>query len=263
MKHSNPIVQEVIEKMETVTAMTKSFVQIGSAVRGLLIPGNAGIGKTHFVKRAFIETGTTESVDYVKGGSVTAPSIYYKLWLNRERGRVLVLDDVDLIHKSKSEVSAILDLFKGATELEKGEKVLTWLRASQNQLFKENEVPMEFDFQGSIIWITNENQESLVKSCGPHWQAISSRFRQVPVWLNDQEKLLYTLYLIEEVGLLGKECQAKEGGYPEPVIAQTAKYLRENWKNMDDVTPRVAINIADTMDLYPDSWEVILRNSLQ
>jgi hypothetical protein len=160
-------------------------------------------------------------------------------------------------------VSAILDLFKGATELDKGEKILTWLRASQNQLFRENDVPSEFDFQGSIIWITNENQESLIKSCGPHWQAISSRFRQVPVWLNDQEKLLYTLHLIEEIGLLGKECQAKEGGYPDHVIKQTTEYLRNNWKRMNDITPRVAINIADTMDIYPNDWETYLQYSLR
>lgn len=259
-KNSNPIVQEVKEKFETVKQMTKIFATSnGAAMRGIIITGNAGIGKTHFVKQAFIETDTFDRVDYVKGSSITAPAFYYRLWLNRLPGQILVLDDVDLVQKSKAEVSAILDLMKGATEPTKGERQLSWLRASSNVLFKENGVPDTFDFQGSIVWITNETQESLAKACGPHWNAISSRFRQVPVWLDDKESLMYTIHLIEEAGLLGKDCEAKEGGYSEDIIKETVKYLRENWKGMNDITPRVAVKIADTIESYPNDWKIYIE----
>ena len=259
-KNSNPIVQEVKDRFNTVKQMTKIFVRSNGAINGIIITGNAGIGKTHFVKQAFIETDSFDRVTYVKGSSMTAPALYYKLWTNRMPGQILVLDDVDLIQKPRGEVSTILDLLKGATEPTKGERILSWLRASSNALFRENNVPESFDFQGSIVWITNETQESLSKGCGPHWHAISSRFNQVPVWLDEKEKLMYTIYLIEEVGMLGTDCEAKEGGYSEEVVKKTVQYLRDNWKNLDDITPRVAIKIADTVENYPNDWKIIIEH---
>lgn len=258
-KNINPIVQDVIDRFQTVKQMTKVFVKTNGAINGIIITGNAGIGKTHYVKQAFIESGTMDQVDYVKGSSMTSPALYYKLWLNREPGRILVLDDVDLVQKGKAEVSIILDLLKGATEPTKGERMLSWLRASSNTLFRENGVPDTFDFQGSIVWITNETQETLSKACGSHWNAISSRFRQVPVWLDDKEKVSYTIYLIEEVGLLGTNCQAKEGGYSQDIVNETVNYLRLNWKSMNDITPRVAIKIADTIECYPEDWKIYVE----
>lgn len=258
-KNSNPIVQEVKEKFETVKQMTKIFATANSAINGIIITGNAGVGKTHFVRQAFKETGT--QTDDIKGSSITAAAFYYKLWMNRMPGQILVLDDVDLVQKSKAEVSAILDLMKGATEPTKGERILSWLRASVNALFRENGVPESFDFQGSIVWITNETPESLAKACGPHWNAISSRFLCVKAWLDEKEKLMYTIHLIEEADMLGKECQAKEGGYSQDIKEKTVQYLKDNWKGMDDITPRVAVKIADMIETYPNDWKIYLEHA--
>jgi len=251
----NPVVQEVVDRFDSIRQRTKLFIKSSGAINGLLISGNAGVGKTHFVKKAFIENNALENVVYVKGSTLTAPALFMKLWETREKGKILVLDDTDLIHRGKSEVAIILDLLKGATEPTKGERQLSWLRGAKNALFKDNDVPETFDFQGSVIWITNESISSLEKGCGSHWNAISSRFNQVPVWLDDKEKVLYTLYLIEEIGLLGKDCEALEGGYKLEVVTTTAEYIRQNWKRMDDVTPRVAIKIADLVQEFPENEE--------
>ncbi len=258
-KNSNPIVQEVIEKFETVTKMTKIFASSKSAIKGIIIFGNAGAGKTHHVQRAFSESNSMDRVDYVKGSSLTAPALFYKLWMNRNEGDILVLDDVDLVHKSKTETNTILDLLKGATEPTKGIRTLAWLRAGTNSLFREEDVPTEFDFNGSVVWITNETQDSLAKACGPHWNAISSRFNQVPVWLDEKEQLMYTIHLIEEVDMLGKNCYAKEGGYTKDIANEVIQYFKDNWKILDDITPRVAIKIADTIETYPDDWRTIVE----
>lgn len=258
-KNPNPIVQEVIEKFETVKQMTKIFVKSNGAINGLIISGNAGTGKTHWVKEAFRETDSFDRVTYLKGSSISAPALFQKLYQTREKEQILVLDDVDLVNKSKAEVTAILDLLKGATEPTKGERILSWLRASSNALFREYHIPECFDFQGSVVWITNETQETLAKKCGSHWSAISSRFNQVPVWLDESEQVLYTLYLVEEVDMLGENCEAIEGGYPNPVIKSTADYVRENWKSMNEVSPRFAIKIADTIQNYPEDWKIYVQ----
>lgn len=259
----NPVVNDVIDKFDTVYTMTKSFVSPKySALKGLLVSGDAGTGKTYWVKKAFIDAKATGRVEYIKGASISAASLYVKLYLNRAKGRVVVLDDCDIIHKSPAERNAILDMIKGATDVTKGERPISWERASANQLMRENDVPMRFDFQGTIVWITNDTVEDIAKKVKNHWNAIGSRFNIVPVYLNIQEKLLYTIYLIEECDMLGKKCEGKDGGYNDKVISDTVKYIMDNYKGLHEITPRVATKIADIRENYPSNWKTLVNNQI-
>jgi len=257
---NNPIVQDVCNRFNTVYDISKIFVTGNSAQKGLIISGDAGTGKSHFVQKAFIDTDTVDDVDYNKSESFTAAAFYVQLYLNRNAGDVIVFDDCNIGGLTGGDFKNITDMLKGATEMTKGERMIGWNRATQNQLMKDHGVPMSFDFQGSIIWITNYSFEQLANKFKAHWEAIQSRFISVPIRLNDQEKLMYTLHLVEEVDMLGKDCSMRENGYSKEVIEQTCLYLRKNWKSMDNVTPRVAGKIADTMTLYPNNWEMLLEN---
>jgi hypothetical protein len=262
-KHSNPIVDEVVDKFNTVYDMVKLFSENRySAVKGLLISGDAGTGKTHWVQKAFIDTKSTEDVKYVKGSSISAAALYVILYAYRESGKVIVLDDCDIIHKSPAERNSILDMLKGATEITKGERNISWERAAPNPLMVANNVPTSFNFEGSIVWITNETTEDISKKVKNHWNAIFSRFTIIKVYLNQQEKLLYTLHLIEDIGMLGLNCQGKEGGYPLIVQSDTIEYIKENYKLLPEITPRMAIRIADTRFNFPTDWKKYVNNSI-
>lgn len=261
MEHSNnPIVQDVVKRFKTVHEISKIFVTGNSAQKGLVISGDAGTGKSHYVIDAFVETDTTDRVDYNKSRSFTAAAFYVKLWENRKPGDVVVFDDCNLAGLTGKDFKDVTDMIKGATEMTKGERILGWERARLNDLMKEKGCPTSFDFQGSIIWITNYNFSQLQQKFGPHWEAIQSRFIQVPIYLNEQEKLMYTLYLLEEINMLGPNCQTEEGGYSKDIINATCKYLRDNFKNIPNITPRVAAKIADTMKHFPETWEMLIEN---
>jgi hypothetical protein len=264
MKHKNPIVQEVIENFQTVELMSKIFTstETPSATRGLLISGDAGMGKTYYTMEGLYQ-GTHESnIEYVKGSSISAAAMYVKLYLCREQGKVLVLDDVDLIHKSVGELMTIVDLLKGATEMTSGERIIGWERVTQVGLFKELGIPSSFDFQGSVVWITNDKIEDIAKKLKGHWPAISSRFTQIPIRLEDYQKLQYSLYLVEEEGMLTHRCQVKEGGYSEDIVQMTLEYVRDNYRVLKEVSPRNFIKIADTIETYPNHWKMLCDNSL-
>lgn len=259
----NPIIEEVGSKYKTIENYTKMFTNNpNNAIRGLLISGDAGFGKTHFTKLG-LGNINPNMVDYIKGSSMSAPALFVKLYQNRLDGQVLVLDDVDIINKSKAEFLTILDLLKGATEPTTEQRIISWNRAQQNQLMRDNEVPSSFEFNGTIIWITNETVSNIAAKAGSHWNALDSRFYKVEAWLNDQEKLMYTLYLVEDIDMLGKECYAKEDGYSDDVIEKTVKYLRDNYKYMYDfndnstVSPRAAIKLADTITNFPNEWKMM------
>lgn len=259
---NNPIVQDVCNRFNTVYEISKLFVTGNSAQKGIIISGDAGTGKSHWVYKAFEDTDTTDIVDRNKSRSFTAAAFYVKLYLNRKPGDVLVLDDCNIAGLTGKDFKDITDMIKGATEMTKGDRTIGWERANANPLMKEHGVPSSFDFQGSIVWITNYTFDQLKKKFGPHWEAIQSRFIQVPIYLNEQEKLMYTLYLVEEVDMLGKNCQTLEGGYSQEIIDETCKYLRNNFKHMSNVTPRIAAKIADTMTQFPDTWELLIENQM-
>ena len=260
-KHSNPVVQDVIDKFSTVHKMCKVFVTGNSAQKGIIISGDAGTGKSHFVKQAFVDTNTTHLVNYNKSKTFTAAAFYVKLWLYRNPGDVIVFDDCSLEHITGKDFKDVVSMLLGATEMTKGERILGWERAQSNQLMREHDCPHEFDFQGSIVWITNSSFKQLAKKFGSHWEAFQSRFIQVPVNLNEQEKLLYTLHLLEDIGMLsGDKCEVKEGGYSKEIVKETIKYIRNNYKYMSNITARVAAQIADTMEQFPEEWETIISN---
>lgn len=263
MEKVNPIIEEVVNRYKTIQNYTSMFTNSdNSAIRGLLISGDAGFGKTHFTKLG-LGNVNPEMIDYVKGSSISAAALYVKLFQNRHAGQVLILDDVDIINKTRTEFALIIDMFKGATEPTKDERILEWARAQRNQLMVENDVPDNFAFNGTIIWITNEKIRDIAEKCGNHWNALDTRFFKVEAWLNDQEKLLYTLYLVEDIDMLGKECYAKENGYDRGVIEKTTKYLRDNYKYMYDfnnnstLSPRSAVKLADTITSFPNDWEMM------
>jgi hypothetical protein len=260
-KHSNPVVQDVIDKFSTIHKICKLFVTGNSSQKGIIISGDAGTGKSHYAKQAFIDTNTTHRVSYNKSKSFTAAAFYVKLFLHRHPGDVVVFDDCQLEHLTGKDFKEVVTMLLGATEMTKGERILGWERASMNQLMRDNNVDSEFDFQGSIIWITNSSFKFLAKKMGSHWEAIQSRFIQIPVYLNEQEKLLYTLYLLEEIGMLeGDKCETKEGGFSKEIIKETIKYIRNNYKYMPNVTARVAAKIADMMEEFPEEWETLVSN---
>lgn len=255
VKHQNPVVDKVIKRFETVEVMTSLFLDTDSRMRGLMVLGDPGMGKTYYVTKALKDSGKFENVRYIKGADMSAPAFFAELYYYRNAGDIIVLDDVDIVNKGKGERSTMLALLKGATDPDPRHRTLEWLKAGTNQLFKDNNIPSTFEFHGTIIWITNDTQDALQKSVGnAHWNAISSRFRQVPAWFDANEKIMYTLYLIEECDILGKNCLVEP--FTKDVIEDVCQYLRENWEDMEDVTPRVCIDLADLRNKLPDTWTI-------
>ena len=112
----NPIAKEVQDTFDGIYAQTTSFVQNpNSAINGMIVSGDAGTGKTFTVKKALKDTGHTKNAEYIKGGKITAASLYVKLFLNKAKHRIVILDDCDLIHHH--EKNQIIPMLLGAAEL--------------------------------------------------------------------------------------------------------------------------------------------------
>jgi hypothetical protein len=241
----NPIAKEVQDTFDGIYAQATSFIQNpNSAINGMIVSGDAGTGKTYTIKKALVDTGHIKNVEYIKGTKITAASLYVKLYLNRSKHRIIILDDCDLIHHS--EKNLIVPMLLGAAELGQ-DRQIGWETARKNPLMEEFDVPHSFKFEGSIIWITNDRKDQIGKAVKQWKNAIFSRFNFAECNFTDEQKFMYTMHLVENANMLGQNCQEFKGGYPDDIIEETADYMSNNYRNLIEVTPRQAIKIADIL----------------
>ena len=247
----NPIAKEVQDTFDGIYAQAVSFVQNpNSAINGMIVSGDAGTGKTYTIKKALRDTNHQNNVEYIKGGKITAASLYVKLYLNRAKHRIIVLDDCDIIHHA--EKRQIIPMLLGAAELGHNREV-SWETARKNPLMEEFNVPHQFQFEGTIIWITNDRKEDIGRAVKQWKAAIFSRFNFAECNFTDEQKFMYTIHLVQNADMLGKNCEEFAGGYPEETIREAAEYMSSNYRSLVEVTPRIAIKIADILHHNTDT----------
>jgi hypothetical protein len=77
---------------------------------------------------------------------------------------------------------------------------------------------------------------------------------------------MYTLHLVENCGMLNGHCvdhrmPCGTPGYPKEVIEETLDYMENNYRHLVEITPRIALKIADTLHYEKDA--TLRKNILQ
>lgn len=254
--------QRLISEMQDIYDITANFATDLDGTKGLAVFGLAGIGKTETVQQALLNSKA--SVEYLKGADISPAGLYCTLWFNRDPHRILVLDDVDLISGGEK-AKQIMALLKAATENTYRPREVAWIKAAPNATMKEHNIPQKFEYWGNIVWITNDNPREIMKkkSLAPHFRAILSRFTPAILDWNKADAYTWTKHLIEWEDMLGKNCRSKKGGYDKDVISDVMKFFRENFKALNDITPRLATKIAHNRYRFQedDRWVSMSRNT--
>lgn len=237
--------EETFEILDEMTSAVASNV-----VRGLVVSGPAGIGKSHTVEsRLYRLMAMTQSMTGIPQyecihGAMSAACLYEKLWNYKEEGQVLVFDDCDGILFDED----CLNIIKAALDSRK-RRTIHWNTQSHN--LEKRDIPNSFDYQGSIIFITNL-QFDKVKSprLANHLAAIVSRVHYMDLGINTvREKMIHIKTTVSKGKLLS------EHGLSDIAQQEVVDYIVNNQSRLREISLRTVTKIADLRKAMPDKWQ--------
>lgn len=254
------IAADLKETFEILTEMTKAVAT--NTVKGLVISGPAGIGKSHTVETTLLRNlGMIQLLregqpqyEMISGG-MTAAVLYEKLWHFREEGQVLVFDDCDGILYDEDG----LNILKAALDSKKTRRI-SW--NSRSYYLEQNDIPNSFEYKGGIIFITNVDFKNVRSPrISNHLEAITSRCHYMGLGINTvREKIIHINGVIEREDML------KDHGLDDAAKGEVIKYIELNADRLREVSLRTVIKVADLRKAVPHKWERfadknVLRNA--
>lgn len=219
--------------------------------RALVVQGPPGIGKSFSVER-IVEAGALK-FSHIKG-RVTAISLYKQLYKHRQKGQVLLIDDCDSIFSDEN----TLNILKAACDSSKTRKI-AWMTNKPIEDEDVGEIPSTFEFNGSMIFITNYDLQEQIDSdtkFAPHFEALLSRSHCISLGLRSKRD-----YIIRIKQIL------IDGDMLSDVLSLAQRwelldYLIENQNTMRELSLRMVGKLADLMQMTPD-WKNLAKITCQ
>ena len=241
------IIERLRERFEILEDMT--YAACDGVVRGMVVTGPPGVGKSFGVEKVLKEAGIMKKLSQdslrkfgVEKGAATPIGLYQLLYDYSASGSVLVLDDCDSV--LYDELS--LNLLKAA--LDSGQKrTLSW--RSESRALSNNGVPDQFEFKGSIIFITNVKFERTRGKLKDHLDAIMSRCHYLDLTLDTmRDKFLRCKQIVGD-GMLN------EYKFSDEDKTDLMDYIYTNKNKLREMSLRMVLKIADLKKMNATKWK--------
>jgi len=249
---AEPIIPETEEEMEIrIKERYKTMrVLLGSVavntINGVIIAGAPGLGKSFETNKILDENG----VQFVfHRGYLKATHLFRLLWENRFAGQVIVLDDCDIW----GDLTA-LNILKAALEL-KPTRPISWGSEKEFVDTDGESIPRTFDYEGSIVFLTNEKLGSLSSTkAGPHLAALDSRSMVLDLKIITPREIMCKVKMtVREEGML------RHGGIDHEAEEAILAFMEENANKMKEISLRTAEKIAVLYRMNPSDWGPLAR----
>jgi hypothetical protein len=250
------ISKDLSETFEILADMTNAVAH--GVVKGLVVSGPAGIGKSHTVEVTLDHTlglmarvqGVEPSYDIIKGNS-SALNLYCLLYRYSAEGSVVVLDDIDSALYDED----CLNLLKAVLDTKKSRRV-HW--GTNSHILEKEGVPSSFEFKGGVIFLTNiKFDQNRSQRIANHLQAIMSRVHYLDIRIDTlRERVIHLTNTARNTDML------EEYDFTPAEIDQLMDWLISNVNRLHTVDLRMVIKAADLMKATPRNWQKMAQRSL-
>lgn len=221
-------------------------------VRSLIVYGPAGLGKSYTVEDVISSKPWTNSTT-IKGGC-TKIGLLRTLYRYRNDGDIIVFDDCDSVLLDLDCIS----LLKAALDSTE-RRVISYL--SNAVIYPEddetNRIPSSFEFNGTVIFITNTNFEKAPTKLKPHCDALVSRSHYIDLRMNTRWEYFVRIKMVVAQGLF-------DGWLSEEQQFDVVRYIRDNIDSLRELSVRMAVKIGQlcsTADNWRDVADVTCTRS--
>lgn len=244
------VMARIRERFEILDDMTKAAV--AGDVRAMIVSGPPGVGKSYGVEK-IVEaaclfdkiSGKRLRAEVVKG-SATALGLYQTLYKYSDRNCVLVFDDCDSILLD----DVALNLLKGALDSGKKRKI-SWL--SDSSLLRREGVPDSFNFNGTVIFITNLKFDKMKsQKLRDHLDALQSRCHYLDLTLDTMRDKILRIKQIANDGQLFEDYD-----FDTETQEEIIDFMTHNATRFREMSLRMAIKIADLRKSFPLKWKAM------
>lgn len=249
------VAADLRETFEILGEMTAAVAQ--GVVKGLVVSGPAGIGKSHTVNTTLDETlGVSARLQGLEpryeiiSGHISPIILYTALYRMADKGSVLVLDDCDVLEDMDA-----LGILKAVLDTKKVRRV-HWGTASQ--VLEKEGVPTSFEFHGGVIFLTNEKLDRPRSAkLAPHFEAIVSRVHYVDVKIDSmREKILHIRNVVENTPML------EDYDLSKAQVREVMNWLLENLSKLNGMDLRTVLKAAALRSAMPTNWQAVARRTL-
>jgi len=247
-------IERIAERFSILEEMTGATLD--GIVRGMIVTGPPGVGKTFGVEQILEKDSLFDVMadrplrhTFVKG-AMSAIGLYSTLYKYSDDKSIVVLDDCDSILWNED----ALNILKAA--LDSGKKRRISWNSDSNFLRREG-VPGEFEFKGSVIFITNLKFDSTRQTkIKDHLEAILSRCHYLDLTLDTtRDKIMRIKQISRDGGLFDTK------GLTKIQEQEIIEFMVENQDRLREVSLRMAQKIADLLNMNKARWKALAEST--
>lgn len=231
-----------------------SHACIQGDIRAMIVTGPPGVGKSFGVTKQMEKASMFDKLagkkvrfEVVKG-AMSAIGLFALLYKYSDAKNVLIFDDCDVWEDQDA-----LNILKAALDSGKNRRISY---NKDSRLLREEGVPNQFNFNGSIVFITNLNfSDRRSVKIKAHLEALQSRCHYLDLTIkNDRDKMIR----IKQVHRDAPGGLFVDYDFTQEQTEMIMDFMWDNHNKLREVSLRMALKIADLVKIS-GNWRELAK----